>query len=133
MNPLSNVEHIKNWIFNGVSAYCEVLAQRRMNQPSRVTANERIVLFSRTWEFVYKFGVKKLLAIVKAAGVSTRVVQTSKNTALLRGSDCLVGSHLSTTQTRAYVTVSVTLSFLVWSVTRHPYDRKIEITFMFNV
>ena len=26
LNPLSNVEHIKNWIFNGVSAYCEVLA-----------------------------------------------------------------------------------------------------------
>ena len=90
--------------------------------------------YERTWEFVYKFGVKNfLLLIVKAAGVSTRVVQTSKNTALLRGSDCLVGSHLSTTQTRAYVTVSDTLSFLVWSVTRHPYDRRIEITFMFNV
>ena len=39
LDPLSNVEHIKNWIFNGVSAYCEVLAQRRMIQPSKVTTN----------------------------------------------------------------------------------------------
>ena len=84
--------------------------------------------------YLGKTTVKKfLLLIVMVAGVSTRVVQTSKNTALLPGSDCLVGSHLSTTQTRAYVTVSVTLSFLVWSVARHPYNRKIKITFMFNV
>ena len=95
LNPLSNVEHVKNWIFNGVSAYCEVLAQRRMNQPSKVTAN-----CQRTNRTVFKnLGVclqvrsEKILAIVKATGVSTRVVQTSKNTALLRGSDCLVGSH----------------------------------------
>ena len=97
LNPLSNVEHVKNWIFNGVSAYCEVLAQRRMIQPSKVTTNcQRAnrhdtrydkqykhkvlqdfrnllalplvsqillvdLLFSRTWEFVYKYRVKNFL------------------------------------------------------------------------